>query len=421
MCYTSRMKKSLLFMLCVGMSVSLCAAMKVSWNKITFTDAVSDADVQMGNRQYRKRLFLPRDLCVVAKGVDADSLARLVRLYPNVPRFEVRDCPWLTNLEVLAPLTNLTSLTISLSTLPQNRGRIKPLGVSGLDAFPVLERLALQGMPVLDLAPVGRCKTLKNLDFSSAQLPDLAPLGGLSGVTNIVFRRSTLLDFAPLAGLSALASIDFYAAKVPAEKWSSLGALRQVKSFRSGLTSMTSIAWVKELSQIESLSLFGEDIRDLSSLVGVKTLKSFTAASMRSSVDVSFARGCPALKELALPCCWVSRLEELRAASSLRALDLSEIKNGCDLAFASSLVNLESLTLDRSNVQRFDAVKGLPKLRHLSLRDVSSRTAITLKGLEACPQLASLTVSRGAFPNLEIGDVTHACQKNVTGFTLIQK
>lgn len=401
-------------MAAVGLASVLYAEMRVSWEKITFSGSVTDAEVAQANRRYRKRLFDREKLCVAVQTVDAATLDFLVERYADVTRFEVRDCPWLRSLDFASPLKNLKVLTIALQPT-------KKLDVSGVTALSALEELSLTDAAIDDLSPLSSCRELRKLELHSVVLPDLAPLGRLEKVREIDFQGSTVRDFSPLSELPSLEKVAIRSVKVAEDKWATLGALKQVKCFQSGLTSMRTLDWVRNLPQLESLSLFAEEVRDYSALAQAKSLKSFRADSMRSWVDVSFVRGSATLESVALPGCSVRNLAALGDVPSLSSLDLSELKNECSVAFVPKLVNLRSLKLDRSRVQHFDAVKGLPSLRELSLTLLANGSSVNLKGLEACRQLETVTVSRGAFSRFEIDDVIHACQKNVTRFSLVQR
>ncbi len=219
-----------------------------------------------------------------------------------------------SDLTFLEPLKKLTRL--SLEYMPDGQS------YTGIEKLPLLNALNLDFSKVDDLTPVGQCAKLRTLTLKYSTLKDFAPLASLTKVAKINLYAAKVQDFAPLANMKGLKTLYFYAAEVPADKWMSLGALKQVTTFHGGMTSLNTLEWVKETPKIETLELFREKITDYSPLATAANLKRFKAWNMPLSVDLAFVKNCPKLKEVELPTDKVENFDALGACKKLQKLEI---------------------------------------------------------------------------------------------------
>ena len=214
----------------------------------------------------------------------------------------------------LEPLTKLTRL--SLEYMPDAQS------YAGLEKLPLLNALNIDYSKVDDLTPVGQCAKLRMLTLKYSTLKDLSPLASLTKVTKIDLYAAKVQDFTPLANMKGLKTLYFYAVELPADKWLSLGALKQVTTFHGGMTQLNTLDWVKETPKIEALELCREKITDYSPLTTAANLKRFRAWNMPSPVDLAFVKNCPKLKELELPTDKIENFDAVLTCKNLQKLEI---------------------------------------------------------------------------------------------------
>ncbi len=300
---------------------------------------------------------------LTVRNVDAATLAKACADYPDATRLSIYRAIDLTSFDSIAkltklkdlsiecdkptdkidpaPLKNLTALTglklskVNLTTpdctflepltkLARLSLEYMPDGQSyaGLEKLPLLNSLNLDYSKVDDLTPVGQCAKLRTLTLKYSTLKDLAPLASLTKVAKIDFYAAKVQDFAPLANMKGLKTLYFYATELPADKWTSLGALKQVTTFHAGMTALNTLDWVKETPKIETLEIYREKITDYSPLATAANLKRFKAWNMPTSVDLAFVKNCPKLKELELPTDKVENFDAIMTCKNLQKLEI---------------------------------------------------------------------------------------------------
>lgn len=301
------------------------------------------------------------------------------------------------DIEALAALKNLESLTLSYVKLDEKdltclsgctglekltlsgfaKDRNTPVDITGLEKLQELEKLMICYAKVPDVKPLAGLAKLKSLSFHYAEVDDLTPLAGLPKVKELRFYDARVKDWTPLAGMKNLEELDFYASRVEGDKWDSLGSLKQVKKFNGGMNRMTSIAWVKELPQIEELKLFNDKIDDWTPLASAAKLEHFKAWKMKSPVDLAPLANLPELEKVELPYSEVKNFATLATLPKLEELGLSRMVGEVDLGVFKG-----KKTLKRVNVSYVKDAKGV--------------------GALADTGLAYLYVSKGQFPDAEL-------------------
>ena len=331
------------------------------------------------------KLIFRVDKKVDPTGPDYATLAAACAKFPEAQTVQIDECPGITSIAPLALMANATRIKVS-------------------------------NFKNLDLSPLSGLVNLELLEFTYSEIADLSPIGALPRLKKVDFYGAVLNDFTPLAGCPMLDEVYFYAAKLPPEKYATLGSLKQVKKFHGGLTKMTSIAWLAQVPQAEELVIFAEKIADLSPLAGAVNLKylrvwNFDGGSMAPALgDLSLLANLKNLEKLELPGSSYSNLAALGGLAKLKKLDLSNAKAPLDLAFARSLPALENLDVSSpaGPVANFEALFGHPALKDVNLRKAGSVKSIA--GLAQCPALKSATVSKGVFPAEEVAALNAALQ-----------
>lgn len=259
------------------------------------------------------------------KGVDDATVAAAIAAFPEAWSVTVKDA----RLSTMAPFALL--------------GEVK--------------RISFSHVPCADAKPFAGCANLMSLEMKYCDISDLSGFGGLQSLERInLYGSKVTCSFAPLAGCASLEAIDFYAVKGPKETYDSLGALKQVKEFKGGLTKMTSLKWLLTCPQTEVLEVFSENIDDFSPISSLPNLVRFRGwkmdgGSMASALgDLSFLSPCKKLQKLELPGSAYSNTAVIGTLTELEELDISSAAQPVDVSFVASLPKLTRLTVRGTEV-----------------------------------------------------------------------
>lgn len=270
------------------------------------------------------------------------------------------------------------------------------------EAFPECMQFSIVKSTVTTLTPLAKLKA-KTLEVRYCTVDDLSPIGECATVETVNLYGSTVKDFAPLAKCPKLKELNFYATKAAPEVYQTLGALKQCKVFTGGLSDITTLEWVKEVPQIESLQIFAEMVSDFSPLATARNLKKFRGWNMNNQKlggkglipglgDLAFLASCEKLETLELPGSHYSNLAALAGLKNLKSIDLRGAKCDVDLSFVKGMDKLANVVASgcTGTVSGFSALAGLPALKFC---DLSENASVDVAFAKDCPALATLQIN----------------------------
>ena len=384
----------------------------------------------------------------------------------NLTYFEL-EANNVTDMSPLAKLTQLTRISLksekmgpdlkwmtgltALREIEINAGS----ALTSFEGFPALKgdpRVALNGASPADLSPLKSLGSSK-LELRYCTIQDLSPLASMPNLRELSLYGATVKDFSPLAKCAKLKQLSYYAVKDA--DFSTLAALKQVTELDGGLTKLDNIAFVAELPALREFDMFAEYVTDysplgaskveklqiwnmrapdcdLSGVAKAKTLKDlrlwgvngatnsaalanltelqkFTIASSYNEkkgdpFDMAAAKGWGKLKEMSISGTKVVNSGEMAGCTSLTKLTLIRVnKEGepFSLAGVAKMPGLKSITINDSQIANFEALADCTELTTFEMKKAAGVTS--LAPLKSLPNLKRVVVSKGAFPEAELG------------------
>ena len=240
-----------------------------------------------------------------------------------------------------------------------------------------------------------------SVDAKYCKIDDMSVFATLANLKEADFYGSTVNDFAPLAACKKLAKLGYYAVKAPQAVYDSLASIKSLKELTGGLSGVESVAFVKELPQLEYFSVFAESVGDLEAIGGATGLKhvklwnldgrSLSGRKIPEAGDLKFLAACGKLEKIELPGSAYTDLEALAGLKEVKYLDLSAAVNDVDLSFAKGYDKLTFLTvrLARGKVSGLEALAGKP----VEKIDLEGDFDADLASLKDCGKLKTLSIS----------------------------
>ncbi|HWK90209.1 MAG TPA: hypothetical protein VNP72_09445 [Longimicrobium sp.] len=206
--------------------------------------------------------------------------------------------------------------------------------LAGVDRFPFLRELEIDGTAVSGLSPLAAVPGLEALSARSVQLDSLRPLAALPGLRRLALNRMPDDGLAALAGLPALEELDL--TLMPLDSAPPLPACAHLRRLVLDRTGLDSAASLPHLPALASLSLRRTPVRDVSLLAAHAALRDL-------ALD-----GCLALDPASLAA--LAQLEELSLGGWGRErLELP------DPGVVAALANLRRLAVRDSTLRAFPA------------------------------------------------------------------
>jgi hypothetical protein len=233
------------------------------------------------------------------------------------------------------------------------------------------------------------------------KIDDISVFATLANLKDADFYGSTVNDFAPLAACKRLVKLGYYAVKAPQTVYDSLAAIKSLKELTGGLSGVESVAFVKDLPQLEYFSVFAESVGDLESIGGAAGLKHvklwnldgrpLSGRKIPEAGDLKFLASCTKLEKIELPGSAYTGLESLAGLTSVKYLDLSAAANDIDLSFTKGYGKLTFVTtrLARGKVSGLEALAGKP----LDKVDLDGDFDVDLSFLKGLDKLKTLSIS----------------------------
>ncbi len=139
------------------------------------------------------------------------------------------------------------------------------------------------------------------------------------------------------------------------------------------------ISTLKELTNLQTLSLSANQISDISALKGLANLQTLELTNNRIS-DISALKGLTNLQTLDLAANQISDISALKELTNLQTLELTNNQIS-DVSTLKGLTNLQTLVLFGNQISDISALKGLSNLQKLSLSSNKVSDISALKGL----------------------------------------
>ena len=234
-----------------------------------------------------------------------------------------------------------------------------------------------------------------------SKIDDMSVFAALANLRDADFYGSTVNDFAPLAACKKLAKLNYYAVKGPQTLYASIASIKSLKELTGGLSGVESVAFVKDLPQLEYFSVFDEQVGDLETIgaaTGLRHVKiwnlngrSLSGRKIPEAGDLKFLAACTKLEKIELPGSAYTGLEALGGLTGVKYLDLSAAEKDIDLSFAKGYDKLAFVTTRaaRGKVSGLEALAGKP----LDRIDLEGEYDVDLSFVSDCAKLKSLSVS----------------------------
>lgn len=384
----------------------------------------------------------------------------------NLTYFEL-EANNVTDMSPLAKLTQLTRISLksekmgpdlkwmtgltALREIEINAGS----ALTSFEGFPALKgdpRVALNGASPADLSPLKSLGSSK-LELRYCTIQDLSPLASMPNLRELSLYGATVKDFSPLAKCAKLKQLSYYAVKDA--DFSTLAALKQIVELNGGLTKLDNIAFVAELPALRVFDVFAEYVTDYSPLASskveklqiwkmrvpvgdlgsvgkTKTLKELKLWSVDGATnsaalaeltelqkftitseynkksgdpfDMACAKGWGKLKEMSITGAKIVNAGNMAALTSMEKLTLVKVNvegEPFSLSGLAKLSNLNSVRINDSQIADFEALAGCSGLTYVEMK--GSKGISSLAPLKALPNLKRIIVSKGAFPDAELG------------------
>jgi len=368
-------------------------------------EAIAPAVIGLGGVPQLRRSSTVRWLAVV----DVDSIVG-IHAYSALSHLELRAAVWLTDLEPLADLPGLESLSLKRARRLENLGPIASCSlvrldlqgcerVSDLSALAEMSRLEYLNvwrLPLLeDLAALGGLPALRELQFSrSRKLHDLSPLATLSALEILCLAHCEAVeDLSPLATLPRLVELDLSGCE-RLKDLSPIASHQRLKRLElGGCRGLRDIGPLARASELEHLDLTSCDgVTDLKPIAGLTGLTRLLLGGDRSSGStrrsLSGLEG-SSVQHLTLTRCGL--LEDLRPLAEASQLEHLELVRCQALEDLSPLSRLGLHTLDLEGCVALGDVAQLGGLRRLQRLCLNGCEGVTsLEGLESLALLEAL-------------------------------
>ncbi len=380
------------------LSTAAVAAPSVSVTNygVTFTEAVTPEMIEEAKKQQEARKLTISKTQFRFSKISSTDIAAFVKAFPDAEKVDLGYSDKITDISPIAQLKNLKNFNVNARNLKDvtalagltNLERIyltyeatgqdlkwmtklsklkaisiTPRGLTSLEGLPSLPSMTRVIIDYIDVDSLDILVTamprLENLSLRYSSIKDMAAITKLINLKDLNLYGAKIKDFATLAKLPKLERVMYYAVK--GADFSTLGALKQVKHLHGGLSSMNSIAWMKDMPNLQKFNVFAEDLDDYTPLKNAPNLKDFHIWKMNTPVG--------------------------------------------DLAFLKSLKNMEVLRIDNNKgVKNFEVIGELPNLKQLNItrNNEKKNTIINYGFLQKLPKLNRLILSANTAENLDV-------------------
>ena len=297
------------------------------------------------------------------------------------------------------------SFELDAGSLVLMQMELKNSDIEVLSSFTKLESLSLSDNELTDISPLAGLRSLSFLQLSDNSITSLAPLRGLTKLKTLYIDGNPITDFSPLYSLSALKTLSMKRIDISESQLEELQkalpncsiysdtAIKEAVEIELGDSRFMSDAEELELNNegltdvtvlgactaLETLSLRGNQISDISSVIDMQGLVSLDI----SSNSISDLRPLMTLEKLQLLAAADNEIRDIAVVNylpELRQLDLS----GNSIESFAPLANLKALeSLKLSNCGLGDAdLKILASMSSLRSLDITDNEGLTANGVD---------------------------------------
>jgi len=249
--------------------------------------------------------------------------------------------------------------------------------LTGLQHFTNLQSLNLRTFDnINDLTPIQNLTQLKIFSIDQTQISDITPLKSLSRLERLIISNSQVSNLEPLAELSKLGYI-----YLPHNQITDLTPLRSLRDLRSlfvGHNPVSSLDGIENLSQLNDLDVSYTSITDFSSL---KNFKDRFYPSLRLNgnnlTSLDFLKEVTNIQSLYINDNQIMNIDLLKTMESLNYFEA----NNNQISDVEPLRELElhSLALNGNQIKNVEPLGKLSKLYSL---DIRNNGLTSLSGLE---------------------------------------
>jgi Leucine-rich repeat (LRR) protein len=305
-----------------------------------------------------------------------------------------------SDLNLLAPLVNLTELNISethvsnlnplaqlsqLTVLHIHEAPVNDLGP--LAQLSQLVKLSISEMPVSDLGPLAQLSQLVELYIGEMPVSDLSPLAQLSQLTELYLSETQVSDLNSLAQLSQLTVL--HIDQAPVSDLSPLAQLSQLTDLYIDQTLVSDLSPLAQLAQLATLEISQTQVSDLNVLAKLSQLTNLYISETHVS-DLSFLTSLSPLTTLYLREMHLSDLNFLAPLSQLTRLYLLGL--GAQVSDLSPLARLSQLTELYIGEMQVSDLSPLAQLSQLTTLYILETPVTDLSPLAQLPQLTTLYI-----------------------------
>lgn len=187
-------------------------------------------------------------------------------------------------------------------------------------------------------------------------------------------------DFSPIAKLSELKQLQISYAEGEETDLSFLGEMHTVTELFLINCQLKDTVFLKEMPQLECLSLFMTPVDDMAVLENLTKLRELSLAGNQGAAHMETVGKLSKLEDLGLQECGISDISFLSSLSKLRGVNLN-FNSVTDITPLSGLSRLERLGLAMNEIHDLSPIAGLKNLYDLSLDGNKIRDISPLAGL----------------------------------------
>ncbi|QSX05939.1 leucine-rich repeat domain-containing protein [Sedimentibacter sp. zth1] len=278
---------------------------------------------------------------------DINSLNN-IEYFDNLLKLDL-SCNYLDNIEHLKSLKNLKYL--SLSCIGKKTDGVKACEYSVMDFATIkelhsLESLGMGALNIKDINLLSSCKNLKKLTLNDCNVTDDF-INEITDLRNI----EELSIFGVANSSNSFGIVDL----------SNLSHLKNLKKLCIGKNHVN----IGKLSSLEELTTFYKEFlnEDLSGLVNLRTLDVSFSEDLES---IDFIKEVTNLEKIRL---YGTSIKNINNITSLKKIKELEIKSGniCKINLNNQLLKLDRLTISRNCLEDIDFISMCPNITYLDL------------------------------------------------------
>ncbi|TRX55906.1 leucine-rich repeat domain-containing protein [Thalassomonas sp. M1454] len=360
-----------------------------------------------------------------AQLTDLSVLAELT----NLKSLSIQNMPELVNFDFLTNLTNLEKLDLTGS-------KFNNLGA--LVGLTKLSNLNLNGALVSDLTSLSSLVNLNSLDVSYTQVSDLTFTESMTNLSSLYahnsnvqtlpdftklvklndvsFYDNNIVDISPLANLVAFTSLDLHGNKI--KNLNPLSSLTSLQTLNLSDNDINSLAGIEALTELTSLSLNINPITDFSALSSLTKLEALNLSETGVS-DLSIIEASTALTYLDVS---NNTIVETEVDPQTQEETVTVISSLTDVSPLAVHTNLTTLLANNNTIDNFNSLNTLINLQRLNLSAneivevsaVASMAALERLYLNAnnISDLTDLLEATTLPLTLHIAGNPHSCEQN---------